>query len=550
MTRKIFLSILTTALAVLLASIFIIMGGLYDYFGGVQERQLEEELLLAATGVENGGETYLDSLSGENSRLTWIAADGTVLYDGQADPATMENHAQREEVREALETGSGKSSRYSATLLEKTVYCATRLSDGTVLRISVSHATMAMLVMGMLQPMVVVALAAFVLAVVLAKRISKRIVAPLNQLDLDHPLDNDAYDELAPLLSRIQKQHEQIDSQLAQLRQKTDEFQHITANMKESLVLLNDKGRILSMNPAACTLFGVRQSQEGQDFLVLDRTPEMSSAIAEAWETGHTVFRRERGSESDQFDISRIEEDGKPLGLVLLAFDVSAQADAERSRREFTANVSHELKTPLTSILASAELIENGLVKDADLLRFIGHIHTEASRLLTLIEDIIRLSQLDEGGELPSEPVDLAQVAREAAQQLESAAQPNRIQVSLDVQSCTVQGVPRLLHEIAYNLIENAIKYNVPDGTVQVTVRKTGSGAELRVADTGIGIPAEHQDRVFERFYRVDKSHSKQSGGTGLGLSIVKHAAAYSGAQVRLQSEPGKGTVVTVTFPG
>ena len=549
MTRKIFLSIMAAAAVVLLCSVLIIMGCLYDYFGGVQERQLEDELALAQTGVECSGKTYLKALEGESYRLTWIAPSGEVLFDSQADESSMENHAQREEVRQALETGEGQSSRYSSTLLEKTIYYAKKLTDGSILRISISRATAGVLVMGMLQPMLVVLAAALILALVLAKRISARIVAPLNRLDLEKPLENDTYEELSPLLTRINQQRRQIDAQLRTLQQKKDEFDQITASMNESLVLMNEKGTVLSINPAARELFHAEPDCVGQDFLTVERSHEISCAIRRALEEGHAELRVERGGREYQLDISRIESEGTVIGAVLLAFDVTEQAFAERNRREFTANVSHELKTPLQSIMGSAELIENGLVKQEDMPRFVGHIRTEAARLVTLIEDIIRLSQLDEGGELPFEPVDLKKLAEEASASLASAAAEKQVTIRVHGDDRQITTVRRLASEIIYNLCDNAVKYNREGGNVDVTIDGTAHGAVVTVQDTGIGIPPEHQSRVFERFYRVDKSHSRQSGGTGLGLSIVKHAVQYLGGRIELESQPGKGTTMRVHFP-
>ena len=549
MTRKIFLSIMAAAAVVLLCSVLIIMGCLYDYFGGVQERQLEDELALAQTGVECSGKTYLKALEGESYRLTWIAPSGEVLFDSQADESSMENHAQREEVRQALETGEGQSSRYSSTLLEKTIYYAKKLADGSILRISISRATAGVLVMGMLQPMLVVLAAALILALVLAKRISARIVAPLNRLDLEKPLENDTYEELSPLLTRINQQRRQIDAQLRTLQQKKDEFDQITASMNESLVLMNEKGTVLSINPAARALFHAEPDCVGQVFLTVERSHEISCAIRRALEEGHAELRVERGGHEYQLDISRIESEGTVIGAVLLAFDVTEQAFAERNRREFTANVSHELKTPLQSIMGSAELIENGLVKQEDMPRFVGHIRTEAARLVTLIEDIIRLSQLDEGGELPFEPVDLKKLAEEASASLASAAAEKQVTIRVHGDDRQITTVRRLASEIIYNLCDNAVKYNREGGSVDVTIDGTAHGAVVTVQDTGIGIPPEHQSRVFERFYRVDKSHSRQSGGTGLGLSIVKHAVQYLGGRIELESQPGKGTTMRVHFP-
>ena len=549
MTRKIFLSIMAAAAVVLLCSVLIIMGCLYDYFGGVQERQLEDELALAQTGVECSGKTYLKALEGESYRLTWIAPSGEVLFDSQADESSMENHAQREEVRQALESGEGQSSRYSSTLLEKTIYYAKKLTDGSVLRISISRATAGVLVMGMLQPMLVVLAAALILALVLAKRISARIVAPLNRLDLEKPLENDTYEELSPLLTRINQQRRQIDAQMRTLQQKKDEFAQITASMNEGLVLMNEKGTVLSINPAARKLFHAEPDCVGQDFLTVERSHEISCAIRRALEEGHAELRVERGGHEYQLDISRIESEGTVIGAVLLAFDVTEQAFAERNRREFTANVSHELKTPLQSIMGSAELIENGLVKQEDMPRFVGHIRTEAARLVTLIEDIIRLSQMDEGGELPFEPVDLKKLAEEASASLASAAAEKQVTIRVHGDDRQITTVRRLASEIIYNLCDNAVKYNREGGSVDVTIDGTAHGAVVTVQDTGIGIPPEHQSRVFERFYRVDKSHSRQSGGTGLGLSIVKHAVQYLGGRIELESQPGKGTTMRVHFP-
>lgn len=549
MTKKIFRSILLTSLAVMLISLSIAFGCLYYYFGNMQEQRLDSELSLAAAAVAENGSGYLERLESGNLRLTLVNADGTVLCDTDADAAAMENHAGRKEIREAFASGKGESSRYSSTLTEKTIYRASLLPDGTVLRISVSHATAFALIAGIAQWFVLAALFAAAMSWFLAKQLSERIIMPLNQMDLEHPLENEAYEELSPLLSKIYRQHEQIDAQLLQLRQKTDEFEHITANMKGGLVLLDARGKILSINPAAAALFGAAGNSVGADFLSIERSHSMNRATAAALESGHISIREERGGRIYQIDISRIESAGTVMGLVILAFDISEQEYAERTRREFSANVSHELKTPLTSIIASADLIENNLVKPEDMPRFIGHIKKEASRLLTLIEDIIRLSQLDEGLEMPMEAVDLGATAREAVRQLEDAADSRSVQIDLHAESYILQGVPRLLHEIVYNLVENAIKYNAPGGTVTVSVRKTENGGELKVSDTGIGIPPEHQDRVFGRFYRVDKSHSKESGGTGLGLSIVKHAAGYFKAGIALQSEVGKGTTITVTFP-
>lgn len=549
MTKKIFQSILLVAGCVLLASLLIIMGFLYDYFGGVEENQLRDELSLAAAAVEDGGTDYLSQLTADRYRLTWIAADGSVLYDTKTDAESLENHASRAEVSQALAIGTGESTRYSSTLMEKTMYYAQRLDDGTVLRISISRATVGMIAVGMIQPLLIVLIVALILSGLLARRLSRRIVDPLNSLDLEHPLDNDAYEELSPLLKRIHHQHVEIQTQLRELREKTDEFTQITGSMREGLVLLDEHGSILSINAAAQALFGADAQCVGRDFLTIERSHEISAAIQAAAADGHSEVRAERAGRVYQFDISRITSDGKFLGTVILAFDITEQEFAERNRREFTANVSHELKTPLQGIIGSAELIENGMVRPDDLPRFVGHIHAEAARLVTLIDDIIRLSQLDEGDAMPTEPVDLLAVSQEAAENLHDAAAARNVTVSVTGQPAVLPGVRRLIYEIAYNLCDNAIKYNRDGGRVDVTVAADAVGSSITVADTGIGIAPEHQGRVFERFYRVDKSHSKASGGTGLGLSIVKHAVQYHHGRIELESTPGTGTIIRVVFP-
>lgn len=555
LTRKIFRSILTVGVAVLACSLLLVMGCFYSFYEGMQEHQLGDELRIAAAAVEANGSTYLEKIKSDRFRVTWIASDGTVLYDTQADAAQMENHLEREEVREALETGTGSSSRYSATLLQKTVYSASRLTDGTVLRLSASRATMGALLLGAFQPILLVVIVLLVLSSLLASRLAKRIVEPLNALDLEHPLENDAYEELSPLLRRIDRQRRQIDAQLAELRQKTDEFTQITAGMNEGLVLLDEKGAVLNINPAAQTLFGVTGACVGQDFLTVDREHSMSLALRTAMTDGHSEVRAERGGREYQFDLSRIESDGKVVGAVLLAFDMTAQAFAERSRREFTANVSHELKTPLTSISGYAELIETGMAAGEDAKLFAGRIRRESARMLTLISDIIKLSQLDEETDGEGfEPVELYSVAEECMDVLEISAERHKVTLSLEGSHCELMGSASELSELVYNLIDNAIRYNRPGGSVRVKIDidpvgcPSGAVAVLSVSDTGIGIAKEHIGRVFERFYRVDKSRSKETGGTGLGLAIVKHVAERHGAKLEVESVVGEGTTVRVIF--
>ena len=549
MTKRIFRATLLVGVAVLIASLTLVMGALYSYFGRVQESQLRDELSLAVVGVEQNGMDYLKKLESDQYRITWLGADGAVLYDTQADAESMENHAQRQEVQQALATGEGESSRYSDTLLQKTVYYAKRLPDGTVLRLSAIRVTTGVLVLNMLQPILLVLAVALILSGVLASRLARRITEPLNRLDLEHPLENDTYEELAPLLRRMEHQRRQIDRQMDELRRRSEEFEQITGSMSEGLVLLDEAGVILSINPAARRLLDAAENCVGQDLLTVDRDVALSDALRQAAEQGHSEFRGQRNGREYQFDVTRIQSEGRTAGTVLLVFDVTERAFAERNRREFTANVSHELKTPLQGIIGSAELLENGLVKQEDVPRFIGHIRSEAQRLVTLIGDIIRLSQLDEGEPMPAEPVELLALAREAAESLQSAAAARNVTITVEGEPVELTGVRRLLYEIVFNLCDNAIKYNTDGGRVQVTVTKENETAAVTVRDTGIGIPPDQQDRVFERFYRVDKSHSKASGGTGLGLSIVKHAVQYHHGAIHLQSEVGKGTEIRVTFP-
>lgn len=549
MTRKIFNSIIIVAGTILLVSVIIFMGCLYGYFESVRESGLKDELELSMIAVEDNGVSYLEKINSDRYRITWIASDGTVIYDTINDNEKKENHLERAEVRSALETGEGQSNRYSDTLLEKTMYYAKRMKDGSVLRISTSSATVGLLVIGMFQPILIIVVIALVMSGVLAGRLSKRIVKPLNNLDLDHPLENDAYEEISPLLIRINRQNNEIGAQFKELQQRETEFSQITACMNEGLVLMDKQGHILSINSAANRIFGLKQDAAGKDFLEIYRDHGMSLCMKNAIESGHSEIQQSRSGREYQFDVSRIESNGDILGTVLLIFDITEKVQAERNRREFTANVSHELKTPLQGIIGSAELIENGMVKQEDLPRFIGHIRKEASRLVTLVEDIIRLSQLDEKTELEKEQIDLLNLAYETAESLRGIANDRNIDIRVSGEQVTISGVRKLLYEIIYNLCDNAIKYNVNGGNVKISVSDNNRYAIVTVTDTGIGIPQEHLDRVFERFYRVDKSHSKESGGTGLGLSIVKHAVAYHKGTIDIKSKEDGGTTIKIELP-
>ncbi len=545
MRKKIFRSLLLISVLVLLLSSIISTAYLHTDFNREQAQKLSTQLELVADAVNALGTDYLAGVEDDTFRFTIVGSDGAVLYDTRADSAVMENHANRAEIIEALETGHGSSARYSATLTEQTFYEAVKLDNGNILRISTNELSFSGAILKVLPMNLLIGLIAIVGAFVLSSSIAANITEPLLNLDLEHPTENDAYEELAPVLTKIHRQHKQIREQVDTLRHKNEEFNQIISSMSEGLVLLDSNGDVLSMNTSARRIFSVEEKAEGVDFLILDRTPEIRQAIL-SQESREIVLPR--NGQQYQFNISPIEADGKIVGTLILAFDITEKAFAERNRREFTANVSHELKTPLQGIIGSAELLESGLVKLEDTGRFVGNIKQEASRLVSLIDDIIRLSQLDEKTELAKETVDLSVLAQEVAQVLASAAAKKSIALHLSCDPICITGVRRYLYEIVYNLCDNAIRYNQEGGKVEVTVKQNGNNTLLSVTDTGIGIAPEHQPRIFERFYRVDKSHSKETGGTGLGLSIVKHAAQYLGAQVHLKSSLGKGTTITVIF--
>ncbi len=548
MTKKIFRSIFTVALVVLFASIGIATSFLYSYFNSAQVKQLKAELSLVADTVNEVGVAFFENFDSNVFRFTVVEPDGTVLYDTHADVSRMENHGEREEIMEAFRYGTGSSARNSFTLTEKTFYEAALLENGDVLRISVSQLTVGALILDMLPAIIAIILVAAVVAFVLSHAMAKKVTGPLRHLDLEHPDENHTYEELTPILTKVHKQHKQIKSQTETLRRKTDEFEQIVSAMNEGLVLLDEHGMILSMNTAAQKIFAVKKEGKGSDFLLVDRTSKMSRAVWNALEGNYSEYTEQRNGSEYQFTINPIKSDDKVLGAVIFAFDITDRAFAERNRREFTANVTHELKTPLQSIIGSAELLENGLVKPEDVGKFVGNIRKEAMRLVSLINDIIRLSQLDENHEPATEDVDLEEVAREVMEVLTVSAAKKNVELEMEGEGSRICGVRRYVYEIIYNLCDNAIRYNKEGGIVIIKLGQEEGHAFISVQDTGIGIAAEHQARIFERFYRVDKSHSKETGGTGLGLSIVKHAVQYHNGKVTLESEPGKGTIIKVRF--
>lgn len=549
MTKKIFHSILLVACTVLLACYLVILTSLNDYFTSLRKSQLKTQLSFASTAVEDEGIEYLKNVENGEYRLTLIDTDGTVLYDTNADAAAMENHSDRREFQEAFLSGYGESHRYSRTLTEQTYYFAKKLSDDRVLRISTSQVTIVSLLLGMLQPLLVITFLAILLSVFLAKRASRNLVRPLNNLDLNDPLSNDVYEELSPLLRHMAQQNKQIALQMDELSRSQNEFNAITSNMSEGLIVLNKDGVVVSLNTAARKIFEAEEDSIGKDFLTIDRTPEISRAIKETLSGKKQELEYEKNGRNYDLCINKIVEKDEVIGVLLLAIDNTEKIQAEQNRREFTANVSHELKTPLQSIIGSADLIESGLVKPEDMPRFIGHIKTDAARLVSLVSDIIRLSQLDENTEMNWENVDALSVAKEALEMVGPIAESRNISLTIKGEPAPLNSVHKLLYDIIYNLCDNAVKYNKEGGFVKVDVKTAGDKVQVAVSDNGVGIAPADQSRVFERFYRVDKSHSRESGGTGLGLSIVKHAVAYLKGSISLESTLGKGTTITVSFP-
>lgn len=547
MTKRIFRSIFLVALAVFLAALSLIMGVLYSYYTRIQRQQLKNQTLLAAQAAAHEGMQYFSGLDIPDCRITWIDTDGTVLYDNRSESAVMENHLEREEIQEALASGYGESARYSATLTESAFYSAKRLPDGTVLRLSMAQNSMLNLLLGIAQPICVVIAVALVLSALLASRVSRAVVEPLNKLNLDDPDPGKAYPELEPLLRRLDAQQRQLRTQADDLLRKQNEFNAVTASMSEGLVLLNSSCQILTLNPAAQKILRISRRSIGTDILTYDKELGFQPLLLQALD-GHrceAVISLPGGKY--QVDASPVEHEGITTGVALLLFDVTEKLRSEQMRREFTANVSHELKTPLQSISGYAELMANGIVKPGDVAPFAGKIQTEAQRMIRLVADILRLSQLDEGaGAMAFETVDLY---AKAAEVMAGLSIPEDITVSLEGEAVMLHSIPELLGGILTNLCSNAIKYNRPGGTVTVRVGRKAGVPFLCVEDTGIGIPKAHQGRIFERFYRVDKSRSKAVGGTGLGLSIVKHAVQILEGKIQLNSDAGKGTCITVTFP-
>ena len=550
MTKKIFKSTVLVAATVLILGIALVLGILYQYFGKQLGTELEREARYLSYGVETEGVDYLKHFNGKDSRITYIAKDGTVLYDNMADAKDMENHGDREEFQQAQESGTGESQRMSATFAEKTVYYAVRLADDSVLRVSSTQYSVFALVLQLVQPTLVIILIMLILAGVFASRMAARVVKPLNELDLEHPEENDTYEEVAPLLTKINRQNRQIRSQLEEARRNQEEFTIITENMQEGLLVIDSYTMILSGNSSVWKMFQVRDNKVGQSVYSLDRNEDFRKVIEKVLGGDHGSALLRLGTEFVQLIANPVSRDGQVVGAVLLLMNETEKVQRENLRREFSANVSHELKTPLTSISGFAEIIQDGFVKEEDIKKFAGRIYREAQRLIQLVEDTIKISQLDEG-EIPYEwaDTDLYEASRDVCKTLSEAAQRKNVHFYIEGEHVYLKTVLPILEEILYNLCDNGIKYNRTDGTVTISLEDMGSMVKIAVKDTGIGIPREDCNRVFERFYRVDKSHSKEIGGTGLGLSIVKHGVTFLGGSLELHSEVDKGTEIAITLP-
>ena len=550
MTKKIFKSIMFVCALVLAVGLAAVMGILYSNFDGQMRKELSKEAAYLAYGVEQQGVDYLKNIKDKSARITYIDQDGTVLFDNEADVSEMKNHSDRTEFQKAEKYGAGESSRYSDTLSEKTIYYALRLKDGTVLRVSGTQDSVLALVENLIFPLCGLLCLMLILSGIMASAISKRIVKPINELDLESPEENRIYEELSPLLSKIHRQNREIQNQLELAKQQQEEFALITENMQEGLIVIDKYTMILSANSSAWNLFHMDRGCQGESVYCLDREEEFRHAIEQVLSGEHTELVLKLNGSDIQLIANPVIRDKKTEGAVVLLVNVTEKLERESLRREFSANVSHELKTPLTSISGFAEIMQSGLVKCEDIPQFAGRIYKEAQRLLQLVEDVIQISQLDEEKTSYTwEPVDVYQVCKNAFESLKEKAKRLNVHLYICGEYMKMEAVRTLLEEAVYNVCDNAIKYNRNEGSVSVFLTQTAQEIQIVVKDTGVGITKEDQDRVFERFYRVDKSHSKEIGGTGLGLSIVKHAVGALKGSVILRSEEGNGTEICMKFP-
>lgn len=548
MIKKIFRSTFFATLGVLLVTLFMVVGLLYGYFTQVQKEQLQTETALAAQGVSLEGQDYFNELKMSNIRITWVDNQGKVLYDNESDAQTMDNHANRKEIKEALKDGYGESVRYSKTLTTQSLYSAQRLDNGTVIRLSVTRHSILVLLFRMFQPLALILVLAFFLSLWLSRSIAKSVVGPLNRLDLDHPLENDAYEEISPLLRRIARHQKEVTEREVVIEQRQSEFDTIISKIKEGMILLDNNCRIISINQAAQDILQTDQTCLGKDMLQIIRNLSLNNWLEKGLQGRKQEGILQLDDSHYKVIVRPIQSEDKVTGLALLFFDVTEQLQAEQLRREFTANVSHELKTPLHLISGYSEMLASDVVAQKDVPQFAEKIHSESQRMIQLVEDIIKLSHLDESEELAMEPINLYQISEEVLESLSAKANERHINLHLLGKPAYITGNHALIHSLIYNLCDNAIIYNRDKGDVTVGITSNEDKIVLTVQDTGVGIAKDEQERIFERFYRVDKSRSKKLGGTGLGLSIVKHAVNQHHADIKVESQLGLGTKMTVTF--
>ncbi|HFI5283980.1 ATP-binding protein [Streptococcus agalactiae] len=546
MTKKIFRTTLSASLGIVLVTILMIMGFLYNYFNHIQREQLRTQMALASQGISFEGKDYFENLKTSNVRITWVDNKGQVLYDTQSDAKHMKNHANRQEIKEAIKSGYGESTRWSATLTEKSIYAAQRLNNGTIVRLSVAQQTIFYLLLGMMSPLAIIILLAIILSVLIARYIAKKVSEPLNNIDLDHPLSNDSYEEITPLLRRLDSHQAKIQHQKLLLQKRQKEFDTIISKIKEGMILLDDQARIVSINAEALKLFQINDDWHGRFMMEVSRDLTLKDLI----DQGLKGKKKEAniGIENNHYRVlvRPTTDNNRVTGLVVLLFDVTDQLQMEQLQREFTANVSHELKTPLHVISGYSELLANQMVPNEEVPQFAAKIHKESERLVKLVEDIINLSHLDEQEKLPQETVNLYDLTQKVLEGLQAKADKKHIQINFNGEEAILRGNPVLLNSLVYNLCDNAITYNHEKGQVNVTLKNSPDTITLEVSDTGLGIAEKDKKRIFERFYRVDKSRSKIVGGTGLGLSIVKSALDFHNGSIKVDSHLGQGTTMTV----
>ena len=548
MVNKIFRSNFFTSMLILLMSFCLIFGVLFSYFEAQMFRELESEAGYISYAVKNEGTDFINNFNEKGKRITLVSSDGTVLADTEAVAEELENHADRKEIADALKNGKGTSSRYSDTLMQKTLYYAEKLDDGTILRVSTTQNSVVIILLGLLQPLIIIIVLALIISIFLSYRLSKAIIKPINELDLDNPAANETYEELTPLLKKMSAQKKTIDRQIKEAEQKQEEFKLITENMSEGLLVIDKDSNVLSYNQAAVRLLEISDVKSGS-VLAFNRSKGFRSVVEKALSGERAESDISHDENTYNLIANPVYENEKIIGAVMVIIDVTESVKREQLRQEFTSNVSHELKTPLTSISGFSEMMKSGGTPDETVIDFSTSIYDEAQRLITLVSDIMKISELDEGViPFEKEQVDLCELSKDIIKRLTPVANKRNITLNVIGDAAKVYGARKILDEMIYNLCDNAIKYNKESGTVDVIVNQANGKTSVTVRDTGIGIPQSEQCRVFERFYRVDKSHSKDIGGTGLGLSIVKHGAMFHNASLSVESKIDVGTTIRVLF--